>query len=37
MKYVISNVEKRFQRNMLWQLWRFMVLGLRFFKLTKQG
>jgi hypothetical protein len=36
MKYTISKTEKRFQRNIVWQIWRFLVLSLKFMKLTRQ-
>jgi len=36
MKYIISNTDKLFQRNFLWQFWRFIMLGLRFAGLTKR-
>ncbi len=34
MKYTMTSTVKRFQRNIFWQLWRFMVLSVKFVKLT---
>ena len=35
MKYVFTEAEKKRQRNLLIQLWRFAVLGFKFNKLMK--
>ena len=37
MEYTISAREKRWQRNLPYQLWRAMVLSVRFMKLTRLG
>ncbi|CAK0773219.1 hypothetical protein CCP3SC1_60035 [Gammaproteobacteria bacterium] len=36
MKYIISKTDKVFQRNPLWQLWRFVIMGLQFVKLVRR-
>jgi len=36
-EYRISQREKRLQKNLLYQLWRFVVLSLQFMKLTPSG
>jgi len=35
MRYVITQADKRKQRDFLYQLWRFAALSLRFFRLTQ--
>ncbi len=35
MKYVITKGQKRLQQNLLIQLWRFVVLSIKFMKLTQ--
>ena len=37
MEYTISAREKRWQRNLPYQLWRLMALSVRFLKLTRLG
>ncbi|MDJ0893157.1 MAG: hypothetical protein QNK18_18430 [Gammaproteobacteria bacterium] len=37
MEYTISVREKKWQRNLPYQLWRVMVLSVRFMKLTRLG
>ena len=37
MEYRISDREKKWQRNLPYQLWRVMVLSVRFMKLTRLG
>ncbi len=37
MEYTISAREKKWQRNLPYQLWRVMVLSVRFMKLTRLG
>jgi hypothetical protein len=37
MQYIISKADKRRQGSLVRQLWRFMLLSLRFMKLTRQG
>lgn len=37
MEYSISAREKRWQRNLPYQLWRVTMLSLRFLKLTRLG
>jgi hypothetical protein len=35
MKYVLTKAEKRRQQNLLLQMWRFVVLSIKFMKLTR--
>lgn len=35
MEYVITQREKKRQKNLVYQLWRLMALSLRFMKLTR--
>jgi hypothetical protein len=35
MKYVFTKGQKRLQQNLLIQLWRFIVLSIKFMKLTQ--
>lgn len=35
MKYIITKVEKRRQQNLFLQMWRFVVLSIKFMKLTR--
>ena len=37
MKYVITEREKRLQQSLPRQLWRFVVLSVRFMRLTRTG
>ena len=37
MEYVMSNREKRRQRSLVYQMIRFMILSLKFVKLTRLG
>lgn len=37
MKYIITDEQKRLQRNVLWQFFRFIALGIKFFKLTSRS
>ncbi len=37
MEYTISAREKKWQRNLPYQLWRLVVLSVRFMKLTRLG
>ena len=36
MKYVFTNGQKRLQQNLLIQLWRFIVLSIKFMRLTQK-
>jgi hypothetical protein len=36
MNYTITNSVKRLNGNLVWQLWRFTCLSLKFRKLTRQ-
>jgi hypothetical protein len=35
MKYVLTEAEKRRQKNLFLQMWRFVVLSIKFMKLTR--
>jgi hypothetical protein len=37
MEYTLTETEKRFHRNFLWQCWRFACLSMKFRKLLRQG
>ena len=37
MQYTLTETEKRFHRNLLWQCWRFACLPMKFRKLLRQG
>jgi hypothetical protein len=37
MEYTLTETEKRFHRNFLWQCWRFACLSMTFRKLLRQG
>jgi hypothetical protein len=37
MQYTLTETEKRFHRNFLWQCWRFACLSMKFRKLVRQG
>lgn len=37
MEYIITAKEKRWQTNLLYQLWRVTVLSIKFIRLTRLG
>jgi hypothetical protein len=37
MEYTLTETEKRFHGNFLWQCWRFACLSMKFRKLLRQG
>lgn len=37
MNYTLTNSVKRLNGNLLWQLWRFTRLSVKFMKLTRQS
>jgi hypothetical protein len=37
MHYTLTETEKRFHRNLLWQCWRFACLSAKFHKLVREA